>query len=926
LEISPREREVLDLVGQRLTNAEIGARLYISVRTVESHVSSLLRRTGAADRRELADLAADGIAADGDDEIGLVPDLVGSPLPISSFVGRSAVVDEVEAALGTSRLVTVIGPGGIGKTRVAIEVAARRRGDRAWFVDLVPARSGMVASAIAAVVGAMERPNQALLDVVVEQLGGADVLMVLDNCEHVLDDTADVVARLTAAAGRLTVLATSREPLGIAGEQVVTLAPLEVGGSGSAASRLFRERAVTAGAPEESLDDDLVDEIVERLDGLPLAIELAAARTTSLGLDGVAAAIDDRMRFLVGARGADERHRSLRAVLDWSHGLLEEDERMVLRRAAVFTGGFTHSDVAAVADVGDIEALDVLGRLTSKSLLVRTSGPGGSLYRMLDTVRDYASEQLDVREEREAASAGLLRHSIAEAEVLEAATRRDGGVPASSDRLIEQFRAAAAWGATNDPGPTHHLSRLAGFVSYGNRMFGESEAWYERAAALAPDDLARARGLYDAADASLAMMRGPVGYRRYLDAADAAERGGDPAFAARALCAAIELVERRPATFAMAPEPEEGYELLARAVALDPEPDAVGRAHLAMARAWLAGRESMEVTIAAAEEARVAAEAIDDPVLESDAMDLLSCSLATEGQLLRSVEIVNARLELVERMPVLDPHTGCEILDIIHMACDAPLDIGDIRRALEVAERAIHDPLTAGALHILHRELVTALALSGRFDDAIAHAVTMRTAWERANRPTSGWMAPATSMAALAFGLRGDDAGRKEWEQLTEEVGPHGTVLAEFAAIRLALHDGRLDDALTFSEEAVERLAAVPGRRSAVMANNYGGYAWLAIAETLSLRHEPDAEERIAAMSTGFVEHRWREPTMQRIEGRLRGDPGLIVEAALGFASLGAEFEEAATRALLAGREGDVGRRWLDAAGCEPPAAAGTIR
>ena len=187
-------------------------------------------------------------------------------------------------------------------------------------------------------------------------------------------------------------------------------------------------------------------------------------------------------------------------------------------------------------------------------------------------------------------------------------------------------------------------------------------------------------------------------------------------------------------------------------------------------------------------------------------------------------------------------------------------------------------------------------------------------------------MAPATSMAALACGVRGDDAGQKEWDQLTLEVGPHGTVLAEFAAIRLALHDGRLDDALAFSDAAAERLAADPSRRTAVVANNYGGYAWLAIAETLSLRHEPDARERIEAMQAGFSEHLWREPTMRRIEGQLRGDPDLIVEAATGFASLGAEFEEAATRALLAGPRGDVGRRWLDAAGCEPPAAEGTIR
>ena len=723
-----------------------------------------------ADRRELAELATDGSLGDRDtaelsEASAEVPDLVGSPQSISSFVGRAEVIDDVERALGSSRLVTLIGPGGIGKTRVAVEVANRRQGERAWFIDLVPARPGMVTLTIAAVVGATERPNQTLLDVVVEQIGAGDVLLVLDNCEHVLDDAADVVSRLTAAAGSLTVLATSREPLGIAGEHVVTLSPLEVGGAESAASRLFRQRAATAGADVESFDDDLVADVVERLDGLPLAIELAAARTTSLGLDGVVAAIDDRMRFLVGARGADERHRSLRAVLDWSHELLDDDERLVLRRAAVFTSDFTHYDVAAVADVGEVVALDALGRLTAKSLLVRTSSPGGSLYRMLDTVRAYAGEQLDASGERDVASAGLLAHAIAEAEVLESTTRRDGAVPASCDRLIDHFRAAAVWGATHDPAATHHLARLAAFLSYANRIFAESETWYERAAELAPDDRQRARDLYDAADASLAMMRGEVGYQRYLAAADAAERGGDPARAAMAVCSAIELAERRPATFATQPPPEEGIALLERARRLDPTPDAVGRAHLARATAWLAGRDGIDATIEAAEVARAAAQAIDDPVLESCAMDLLSCGLASDGQLRRSVEVVTARLELMDRMPVLDPHTGCEILDIIHMACDGPLDIGDIRRALEVAELAVDDPLTGGALHILHRELVTALALSGRFDDAIAHAVTMRDAWTCANRPPAGWMAPATSMAGAGLRAAGRRCG-------PEGVGP----------------------------------------------------------------------------------------------------------------------------------------------------------
>src|SRR5690606_19093557 len=255
------------------------------------------------------------------------------------------------------------------------------------FVDLVPVRDGFVAEAVAAALDVAERPGQPLEDAIADRLGRGRALLVLDNCEHLLDPVAVLVDRLLTVCPAVRVLVTSRERLGVTGERVVPVEPLP---PGSDAVELFLDRAAAAGF---AAGRDVAERICARLDGLPLAIELAAARGTALGAEGLLAALDDNLRLLAGGRGGDQRHRSLRTVLGWSHDLLEEDERALFRRLAVFAGGFGLDAVAAVAGGTRSAAADVLGRLADKSLVGHRRDGGG--WRLLETVRAFALERLE---------------------------------------------------------------------------------------------------------------------------------------------------------------------------------------------------------------------------------------------------------------------------------------------------------------------------------------------------------------------------------------------------------------------------------------------------------------------------------------------------------------------------------------------------
>ena len=277
------------------------------------------------------------------------------PSPLTSFVGRAAERAALADALGAHRLITALGPGGAGKTRLALSVGAEVAGrfaDGAWFVDLVPVTDpSMIAPAIAAALGLCEHQRCPAEDTVLHWLAGRETLLVLDNCEHLLDGVAVLLERLLSGSPRLSVLVTSRARLLVPFEWVFPVHGLAVaaddGGPGDAV-QLFLERAAAGGSPVRPEDTERVAAICRRLDGMALAIELTAARLPSLGLDGIEAGLADRLRLLTGGRRMNDRHRSLRSTLDWSYALLAGPDRAVLRRVSVFAAPFTAGAAAAL--------------------------------------------------------------------------------------------------------------------------------------------------------------------------------------------------------------------------------------------------------------------------------------------------------------------------------------------------------------------------------------------------------------------------------------------------------------------------------------------------------------------------------------------------------------------------------------------------
>ena len=300
---------------------------------------------------------------------------------------------------------TLTGVGGVGKTRLATEVAARLADefpDGVWLFELAAVTDpAAVPDAVAAVLGITQQPGKSLNDSVAAALEGRVRLLVFDNCEHVLDAAADLVEVTLAKSATVRILATSREGLGVADEQLWPVPSLEVGaGIDSSAVALFVERARNV-TPRFSLADadesTAVTEICRRLDGIPLAIELAASRMASMTAGDVRDRLDHRFRLLVGSRRGMERHHTLRHAVAWSYDLLDDAEKSLLARCSVFAGGFDLQSACAVAgfdDTDDYAILDLLDALVRKSLLVVDRSVGRARYSMLETIRQFAEEQL----------------------------------------------------------------------------------------------------------------------------------------------------------------------------------------------------------------------------------------------------------------------------------------------------------------------------------------------------------------------------------------------------------------------------------------------------------------------------------------------------------------------------------------------------
>ncbi len=391
------------------------------------------------------------------------------PAQLTSFIGREREVAQIRKAISEHRLVTLTGVGGTGKSRLSLEVAAQLEGefpDGIWLVELAPVSDpAVVSQAAVSVLGLSDRPGRQPLEILTDYLAGKRLLLILDNCEHLLDECGRVAQALLQAASTVRVLATSREPLNIAGEQAYRVPSLEIPNVQELprherlreveSVRLFVDRAVlvSPGFVLTEKNGAAVAQVCYQLDGIPLALELAAARLGSLSLDVLVSHLGDRFRLLTGgSRTALPRHRTLRAAIDWSYELLSAPEQLLLQRLSVFRGGCT-LEAAEAASTGQgierVDVLDLLSGLVRKSLLLLDER---GRYRMLETVRQYAAEKLSESGGTEAARARQLEYMLELAEQAEPQVRGPDQLR-WLDRLdaeLDNLRAAIGWAEQQD--------------------------------------------------------------------------------------------------------------------------------------------------------------------------------------------------------------------------------------------------------------------------------------------------------------------------------------------------------------------------------------------------------------------------------------------------------------------------------------------
>ncbi|MFD1324463.1 ATP-binding protein [Micromonospora sonneratiae] len=893
VELSAREAEVLALLGERRTNAEIAQRLFISVRTVESHVSSLLRKYGAANRRDLSARAAS--AAETASAPRPESGVTGLPAPRSTFVGRLAERESLAVALAEARLVTLVGPGGVGKTRLAVELAAEiapQFADGGAFVDLVPVRDNFVAPVVAAVLGVTPVPSQPLIEAIKGELGPRRSLLVLDNCEHLLDAVAAFTEEILSGCPGVTVVATSRERLAVPGERVIGLSPLVE----PEARALFDERARAAGSVFPG-DPVAVGELCTRLDNMPLAIEIAAARSASLGPAGLLAAFADPLRMLSGARGVDPRHGSLRAVLSWSCDLLEQAEKSLFRRLSIFAGGFDLASAMQVSGLRDLaETADLLGRLVDKSLVTHERGP--NRWRLLSTVRAYAREHLAVDPGRAEVFDRYLGWATSTATDL--VERLTGQWREDYDMVADDLRAALLGYLGGSSPVPHQLARALGRLTYARRFLAAALGYYRRAAALAPDAAAAARDLRSAADCALIGTE-PGGrvVELLLACADRAGEGGDGNTRAIALSRVVELVNRFDGRIASDMSHERLTGLLDRARAAGDESDPEVAAALAIARVWQASGRRFCPEPNLAVTAEEAARRSGDPVLMSAALDALGGAAARAGRAGEVRRIGAQRFALLDRLDRTDPRAAPEIEDTFHVAATVAFRTGDLPGALDVAWRMVDDDLLGNRSYRSVGTLVPALVLRGELDESLSQAEAMWDGWQRAGRPPTGDVVGAAAFAMLACGLRGNRADLLRWQdrltRSTREAGIDVSRLASvaFAECRIAIHLGDLANAVRLVEQS---FADFPGFR-------YETYARAAGAELAVVAGLPEAARWLARAEGSTTDNAWATACLARARGRLTGDPHALEAALTGWDRLGARIEYAGTLDLLSGRD-----------------------
>ncbi|MFB6724336.1 LuxR C-terminal-related transcriptional regulator [Kribbella sp. NPDC056345] len=851
--VSAREAEVLAAIRGHQSNAQIAARLHLSIRTVESHVASLLRKAGVPDRRSLAALAAEPVS--------------GLPVYPTSFVGRAAERTAVVAALGDARLVTLAGAGGMGKTRLAVEAAADQD---AVFVDLVPVRAGGVGQAVAQVLGVVERPRSTPADGVIERLRSERVLLVLDNCEHVVGEVGELVARILRLCPQVRILVTSRERLAVPGERLV-----EVPSLGAEGPRLFLERATGAVS-----DLAAVERLCTALDGMPLAIELVAARTASLGVHGIEAALDDLLRLISGGRGPDQRHHSLQDVISWSLDLLDDEERLLFRRLGIFVGSFDLSAAAALSPELSVGAVaDLIGRLADRSLIVYRGR-----WSLLETVRAVAARELELSGED--LIPRYVRWAADKAATLTAGTAGGNATDTAADfaSVADDLRHALTY-TTPD---SYRLAKSLAHLSFVHGQMVAARNHYIRAAELNPDSAAE--DLCSAADIAL-ISADEAAFGLLVEASDRAVGTAR----AVALASAVIAATRFSMSFREEVPRERVVGLLAEATALADPGDARCVAVLAMARAWASGETPLDPDLELSRTAVAAARRTGDAALVLGALDALGTALANAGQLRQAHRLSDERLRLAAAASPHEPAVAAELVDLFHVASTSAIAAGDLPAAANIAAQ---DTEVYAHPAIIAPRLIRLYGLSGRFDEALEQADVLWDGWLYAT--TAGaeselsslrghWPSSAAAIVAMVHGLRGDEPAYEEWRSRARRIAhvdnPADSLSlaapAAFVDARIAIHTGRYDDARGLVDAAL----------APFLEKWWLPYAHAAGAELAVVAGLPHAAECLTAAEPAATENDWAAACLTRAKARHTGDQGLMSEAVAAFDRIDAAFE-----------------------------------
>uniref|UniRef100_UPI0007C75BFF ATP-binding protein n=1 Tax=Nonomuraea pusilla TaxID=46177 RepID=UPI0007C75BFF len=711
------------------------------------------------------------------------------PAPLTGLVGRDADLEEVRALLEASRLVTLTGPGGVGKTSLALEAArgvaaaAEPYPDGVWLVELAGADDP--AGAVAAVLGVRDDGAGPLAPRLARALADRRALLVLDNCEHLVEAVAALVAALLRAAPPLRVLVTSQEPLGVTGERVRPVPPL----SQADAVRLFTARAALPPGDHASGD---VATVCRRLDGIPLALELAATRVRALGVRGVAQRLDDRFRLLnAGPRDAPARQRTLRAVIDWSWEPLTQEERVVLRRLSFHADGCTLEAAEEVCAEPGVDVLDVLARLVDRSLVVVAEGPR---YRLLESVAAYCAERLREAGEHDLVRERHARHytALAERARLRGPARREWLAALDAEHANLRL-------ALTGPRPVRLANALAWYWFLRGRL---REARASLTAALAAADAAGAGDTAEAATASVwragfALLMGepphaaPVEVRRA--ALDPAGRALADWFLTHARWAYGDMKAHHEAAGRALAAYEELGDRWGAAAALSL------RAKLAVGHADVAAMER---------DGRRALEAfreLGDAWGQIEAMDALDRAAEIRGDHREAARLREEGLRLAEEL-------GFEVAFKLGGLGRVALLAGDYDRADAYHERA-RRLAVAQSYKAAEESALLGLAMSarrqGRYEEAEEHL-----------RPVLGWLREVGGTPGIAFAMaelgfaaeqRGDAA-----TALARHREGHAAALATGDPRAVALSLEGLAGALSLAEERAEEAARLLGRAAAV--------------------------------------------------------------------------------------------------------------